>query len=285
MRCRLILLLLSVALLLSACASVTPPQELPNEPPTAEVPDEPTCAQLSQAWFLSGEAGDELALSLLSRPADELRALLDTLYPAERAALGALLRRAWGAEAFHAQLNDAPTTLTADELADAQAFCSSGVVQQCFLLTLFDDVRNIDLGALMRYAPAAYQGEPESAEEWQAFYAAAEGTDWADGGGMPLCRYTRADVDALLSSCTAYTAADLRYCEEALYVPEYDAWYAYVSDIDWGTFRAVEGERWGEVLFLLGDSESEGENLRDRLLTLLCTDKGYQLIAFAACPL
>lgn len=89
-------------------------------------------------------------------------------------------------------------------------------------------------------------------------------------------------MDELLSLCTAYTSADLRTCEEALYMPEYDAWYRYVSDIDYGTFRAAGGERWGEVLFLTGDSEREGENLHDRLLTLLCTDEGFRLIAFAA---
>lgn len=56
---------------------------------------------------------------------------------------------------------------------------------------------------------------------------------------MPLCRCTRAQMDELLSLCTAYTSADLRTCEEALYMPEYDAWYRYVSDIDYGTFRAA----------------------------------------------
>lgn len=241
-----------------------------------------SCEQLANAWFMTEGTIHKYALpeAFARRSDDELRALFAALSPAERAALGAGLRRVWGSETFNERLSIASEALTADEVGGAQDFCDSGVVRQSFLMNLFDDVRSIDLGDLMRYAPNRYQDEIDNDAEWQAFHAAVVGTDWEDSGDMPLCRYTRENVDALLAACTDITAADLRHSRYAFYLEEYDAWYDYVSDMDWGTFRIGEGERWGDVLFLRGDSMDGGENLLDRALTLLQTDDGYQIIAF-----
>lgn len=292
MKLRLAFLMLTFALLLSACAD-TPPSQEPSdgqtdaiEAPTVPAsPDEsalPDCTALAEMWFSSEEDEHLTALpeAFAAHSDDELRALFAALSPAERAALGAGLRRVWGSETFNERLGIAPEALTADELGSVQDFCDSGVVRQSFLMNLFDDVRSIDLGDLMRYAPDRYQDEIDNDAEWQAFHAAVAGTDWEDSGDMPLCRYTRANVDALLAACTDITAADLRHSRYAFYLEEYDAWYGYVSDMDWGTFRIGEGERWGDVLFLRGDSMDGGENLLDRALTLLQTDDGYQIIAF-----
>lgn len=294
MKLRLAFLLLTTALLLSACerSTVSPAEDASETPPVVIdepiVPTDrdesklPDCAELAEMWFASEEDEHLAALpeAFAAHSDDELRALFAALSPAERAALGAGLRRIWGSETFNERLGIAPEALTADELGSVQAFCDSGVVRQSFLINLFDDVRSIDLGDLMRYAPNRYQDEIDNDAEWQAFHAAVAGTDWEDSGDMPLCRYTRANVDALLAACTDITAADLRHSRYAFYLEEYDAWYGYVSDMDWGTFRIGEGERWGDVLFLRGDSMDGGENLLDRTLTLLQTDHGYQIIAF-----
>lgn len=296
MKLRFVLLTLAAALLLSACEkapqpTVNVPNEVPitsDEPTVPTEPEEtilPDCTQLAQMWFASEEEEHLNALpeAFASHSDDELRALFDTLSPAERAALGAGLRRAWGSETFNERLGITPTALTADELANAQDFCDSDAVRQSFLVTHFDDVRSIDVGDLMRYAPNRYkdyEDEIDSDAEWQAFWTAVAGTDWEDSGDMPLQRYKRENVDALLAECTDITAADLRHSRYAFYLEEYDAWYSYVSDFGWGVFRVAEGKRWGDVLFLRGDSLDGGENLLDRALTLLQTDDGYQIIAF-----
>lgn len=243
------------------------------------------CEQLARAWFLTEGRIHQGALpeAFAAHADDELRALFDTLSPAECAALGAGLRRVWGGETFNERLGIMPEALTADELAKAQDFCDSGVVRQSFLVTHFDDVRSIDVGDLMRYAPNRYKDyadEIDNDAEWQAFWTAVAGTDWEDSGDMPLQRYKRENVDALLAECTDITAAELRHSRYAFYLEEYDAWYSYVSDFGWGVFRVAEGERWGNILFLRGDDLDGGKNRLDHALTLLQTDDGYQIIAF-----
>lgn len=138
----------------------------------------------------------------------------------------------------------------------------------CWVSSYYRWPEELDLSALLRhFSPGA---EMSGEAEFEALKAAE---DWPFGDishdqmPVPIHKYLRSDVDAGLKEHMGITTEDLspdpydgpgakEYSRNTvlLYLPEYEAYYNFVSDVDPGYFQCVSGWYTDTEARLTGDT-------------------------------
>lgn len=228
----LILLLLCLSLLLTACGAEQAPSEEAAPPETVRPEENP-------AETVPPEEDPP------AQPEED---------PAEDPAPG--LPPLEGTPLTEEELVRANDALNYNDPYDTQAQMLS-----CFFTSEYDDVTKLSLEEFLRYFPG--EGgfvEDEDLEEFRAL-AALPDFPWDEedlelwgnvpsGLPTPVHRIPRAAVDDALEVRAGITTADLTDTEGVLYLPDYDAYYNFTSDFGPGSFQAAEGARDGDILRL-----------------------------------
>lgn len=174
--------------------------------------------------------------------------------------------------------------LTADEIAAAndaftptEADTESDSVRaseiSCFFTSCYSSPADINFEEFLRYCPAGSDLGDSDVDEFKALLAVMDPTSDAalpSEYPVPIHRYSKADVSALLQKYAGITVDDLASTEGVIYLAEYDAYYNTTSDFAAGTFVCTGGDKTGSVIQLWSE---------DRLLTINETDDGSYLIA------
>ena len=110
----------------------------------------------------------------------------------------------------------------------------------CFFTSFYEDVRDLDLEAFLRYCPV---GEEVTDSTELAAVAALEEERFGAAQGTHTLRYRVRDVDGILLEYAGIKVDELStdWMNELCYLPEYDAFYNHTSDFAAGTFRAENG--------------------------------------------
>ena len=151
----------------------------------------------------------------------------------------------------------------------------------CFFTSFYSQPSEIDLAEFLRYCPADTVLEDSDKAEFQAVMI-------ADGNGklvippsqyvVPVHRYRKADVSALLEKYANIKVDDLTSTEGTLYLEEYDAFYNFTSDFGPGYFQCVGGEKQGDTIRLWSDTDERDGCVR--VLTVKEVDGAYFIWSF-----
>lgn len=150
----------------------------------------------------------------------------------------------------------------------------------CFFTSFYSDPSQIDLREFLLYCPIDTILEDSDAEEFQAVMAAdgnAHGGVLPSDYVVPVHRYRKADVSALLKKYADITVDELANTENALYLEEYDSFYNFTSDFGPGYFQCVGGEIQGDTIRLWSEVDEEGSR---SVLTIREVDGKYFIQAF-----
>ena len=134
----------------------------------------------------------------------------------------------------------------------------------CFFTCYYDDPREIDLWKFLYNCPLqvrlTYGDEQEFFDWLDATDGYLEGVTWQSPEEyfVPVWRYTKDSVSALLTKYTGITADDLNSWGNALYMEKYDAFYNCSSDVRSGRFECVGGEKDDAVIRFWSETESDG---------------------------
>lgn len=117
----------------------------------------------------------------------------------------------------------------------------------CFFTSQYADVTQIDLEEFLRYCPIGSVLTDNDAQEFQAVMAKEkpnfqDETALPSGYPVPVHRFKREDVSALLKTYANITVEDLQNTEGVIYLEEYDAFYNFTSDFGPGTFNCAGGQ-------------------------------------------
>ena len=180
-------------------------------------------------------------------------------------------------------------TLTKREIAQANlAFCgdtAGGNASEisCFFTCYYSDPREIDLWEFLQYCPAhvrlTYGDEQEFFDWLDASDSYLDGVTWKSPEEyfVPVWRYSKESVSALLTKYAGITADDLNSWGEALYMEKYDSYYNCTSDYGPGRFVCAGGERDGTFLRFWSETDQEGQR---EVLTLEEIDGTYLIRSF-----
>ena len=151
----------------------------------------------------------------------------------------------------------------------------------CFFTSYYSRPSEIDLEEFLRYCPVGTILEEEDVEEYRAVLTALEidpekfplPRDYI----VPVHRYRKADVSALLEAYTGITADDLNNTAGILYLEAYDAYYNFTSDFGPGVFECVGGEQQGDTIRFWSEADADGTR---KVLTLREADGVYLIQKF-----
>lgn len=151
----------------------------------------------------------------------------------------------------------------------------------CFFTRLYEKPSQIGLEELLRYCPLGTDLGEEDGEEYRAVLTALE-IQWEPfplpgDYVVPVHRYRRADVSAMLREYAGITAEDLTDTEGILYLEAYDAYYNITSDFAPGFFECTGGERKGDTIRFWSEEDAAGIR---RVLTVRKQGEGYKIYAF-----
>jgi len=124
----------------------------------------------------------------------------------------------------------------------------------CFFTSYYDDVRQLDFGAFLRYFPG------DSSEAGDAEFEVLKSVDvWPfkqvetrEKMPVPIHKYPSRLINLVLDEYAGITLDDLDTSKVA-YLPEYDAYYNYTSDFGPGMFVCTRGEVEGNVVRLYAE--------------------------------
>lgn len=167
-------------------------------------------------------------------------------------------------------LTEGAEPLTNEELEQArEAFASdrydettgatSSTEISCFFTSYYDRTEELSLAEFLRYYPNDELLRADNADDQSQFEALMElegfpfqvEEDFVPSLTTiptPTHRYPRAAVDATLQKYAGITTADLTNTEGVLYLPEYDAYYNFISDYGPGMFQPDGGEKLGDTV-------------------------------------
>jgi len=178
----------------------------------------------------------------------------------------------WYTEARSASLySGSGTPLSAEELTWFEEYTTSTYTEydpefggyhsgstpiSCFFTSQYDDVRELNFKEFLRYFPGDGDGTPHPVSD--AEFEALKGVDgwpfeWVekrDDMPVPIHKYPRSTVDAVLTKYAGITTADLLDTSGVAYLEEYDAFYNYTSDFGPGMFTPRYGEKNGSIVTL-----------------------------------
>lgn len=153
----------------------------------------------------------------------------------------------------------------------------------CFFTCYYDDPREIDLWKFLYNCPLqvrlTYGDEQEFFDWLDATDGYLEGVTWQSPEEyfVPVWRYTKDSVSALLTRYAGITADDLNSWGNALYLEKYDAFYNCSSDVRSGRFACVGGEKDGAIIRFWSETDQEG--MRE-VLTVEKVDETYLIRSF-----
>jgi len=134
----------------------------------------------------------------------------------------------------------------------------------CFFTSLYDTVTALDFKEFMQYFPddtnessAVTDAEFESLKKVDSW--PFKETKDIDSMPVPIHKYPRSTVDAVLTKYAGITTADLD-TSGVIYLSEYDAWYGGASDFGPGTFTPCYGEKNGDIVTLWSTSTDGGRS-------------------------
>jgi len=192
-----------------------------------------------------------------ARPLAELPELTEgELTQEEIAGFNALF--AWGSEEY--------------DIAAAQLFANH-----------YADITEMNLDDALYYYPDDGCLGPDDTAEKDALRGHVEDLDWLMSI-VPCHRILRSSVDETLRRFAGVTTAEMKTMENALYVPEFDAFYNFSSDYGPGYFTCEGGRVEGDTATLWGKSGSSisfqesGEGVRD-VVTLKREDGAWHIKA------
>lgn len=155
--------------------------------------------------------------------------------------------------------------LTQQEIARANAAFaySEAVVEEnhttvypsevsCFFTSFYEELSQIDLAEFLRYCPVGSDLKDSDVEEFRAVMEArgrdTERFPLPSDFVLPVHRFRKADVSALLKKYADITVDSMTNTDGILYLEAYDAYYNFTSDFAPGYFECVEGEREGNII-------------------------------------
>lgn len=145
----------------------------------------------------------------------------------------------------------------------------------------YADITEMDLDDALYYYPDDGCVEFSDTAELDALRGHVEDLDRIMAI-VPCHRILRSSVDETLLRFAGVTTAELKTMEDALYVPEYDAFYNFSSDYGPGYFTCEGGRVEGDTATLWGKSgssinfDSSGEGVRD-VVTLKREDGAWHI--------
>ena len=151
----------------------------------------------------------------------------------------------------------------------------------CFLTSFYDTPEALSLEEFLRYCPGGTTLEDGDAREFQAVMAYLDKEDsftLPSDFPVPVHRYLKKDVSALLEQYAGITADDLLSTKGALYLEEYDAFYTFTSDWGPGCMSCTGGEKAGDMVCLWSDPS--GESGARKVLTLQSVEGRYLIRSF-----
>lgn len=184
----------------------------------------------------------------------------------------------WYTEAETASLYGTGNPLTAEELdtftdytasvyteyvPERDMYHSGSLEISCFFTSRYDDVRELNFEEFMLYFPGD-RNDPQvvSDEEFEALKRVENWPfDWVeerDNMPVPIHKYPRSRVDAVLTKYAGITTAELLDLRGVAYLEAYDAFYNYTSDFGPGMFTPRYGERNGDTVTLWGTPAHDG---------------------------
>ena len=145
----------------------------------------------------------------------------------------------------------------------------------CFFTSYYDDVRELNFEAFMRYFPG--NGSAASQQEFEALRT-VDGWPFSSVASLeqmvvPVHRYPAKMVEQVLTKYAGIELEDLEI-KHVAYLAQYDAFYNYTSDAGSGRFVCTRGEKMGNTVRLYEETE-EGTDV----LTLKMTDGAYRIVS------
>ncbi len=155
----------------------------------------------------------------------------------------------------------AGTPLTAEEVAQVSAAFAPFVYNDagspvnvnplsCFFTSYYSTVEALNFEEFLRYCPDYKHGVTD--QEFEALKASGAEEcrlDSMEQMPTPIRRYPRSTVDAMLQKYAGITTADLD-TSQVDYLPEYDSFYNYTSDLGPGSFHCIAGSLDGDTAYL-----------------------------------
>lgn len=151
----------------------------------------------------------------------------------------------------------------------------------CFFTSFYADPSQLDLGEFLMYCPVGTTLEDGDVEEYREVLKAVKinpndfplPSDYV----VPVHRYRKADVSALLNQYAGLTVEDLTSLEGTVYLEEYDCFYNFTSDFGPGYFVCAGGEISGDTVRLWSEKEADGTQ---KVLTLGKKEDRYVIRSF-----
>lgn len=148
----------------------------------------------------------------------------------------------------------------------------------CFFTSYYDDVRELDFEAFMRYFPG--DGRTASRQEFEALRD-VDGWPFSSVATLeqmvvPVHKYPAEVVNQVLDKYAGIQLEDLNpeYVAHVAYLSKYDSFYNYTSDAGSGRFFCTRGEKEGNVVRLYAETES-----CTVVLTLKMSDGSYRIVS------
>lgn len=151
----------------------------------------------------------------------------------------------------------------------------------CFFTSFYSEPARLHLGEFLMYCPVGSTLEDGDAEEYRKVLEAVEvdpelfplPSDYV----VPVHRYRKAEVSALLTQYAGITVEDLVTLEGTVYLEEYDSFYNFTSDFGPGIFVCAGGEKAGDTLRLWSE---EGEDGLQKVLIMKEENGRYLIQSF-----
>lgn len=143
-----------------------------------------------------------------------------------------------------------------------------------FFLSTYTSPEEIDLNRFLWYCPVGSTLSDDDNEEFQAVMDQnAYLGQWERPSDypVPVRRYRKADVSAILQKYAGITVDDLNSWDHVIYLEAYDAFYNFTSDYAPGWFVCTGGEKAGDTVRLWSE---------EKVLTLREADGRYLIRSF-----
>ncbi len=151
----------------------------------------------------------------------------------------------------------------------------------CFFTSFYENPEDINLADFLRYCPVGEKLENMDSEEYASFLAAEKAENpsaenWEEVP-VPVRRYSKEAVSAILKKYADITTDDLANTDGVIFLEKYDAYYNMTSDFAPGSFPCVGGEKIGDTIHLWSATDENGMRTQ---LTLVAVDGTYYIQSF-----
>ena len=177
-----------------------------------------------------------------------------------------------------AQMNEVFSTVGKDG-----GFAEDRLDIACFYTSTYASPEEINLAEFLAYCPLGTVLDDTDGEEFRAVGAALPGEGGEDAlpsdFPVPVHRFRKEDISALLERCAGVTADDLTITDDVTYLEEYGCFYNFTSDFGPGSFTCGGGERLEDTVRLWSGPYGEDESAR-KVLTLRKDGDSWLIASF-----